>query len=102
MRAELDKIKLDIFMMAEGHKPDLEVKAFELDYSWPLHNALTEALQGHGRASDLRVAWEEEMKRCPRGALHMHFSDNHDERRAIARFSEPAPLAASALMRTFD
>src|SRR5437870_3583009 len=36
-RAELDRIKPDIFMLAEGHKPDLEVKAFELDYSWPLH-----------------------------------------------------------------
>ena len=101
-RAELDKIKPDIFMLAEGHKPDLEVKAFELDYSWPLHNALTEALQGRGRASDLRAAWEEEIRRWPRGALHMRFSDNHDERRAIARFGEPAALAASALMFTLD
>src|SRR5205807_4242545 len=79
-----------------------EVKAFELDYSWPLHNALTEALQGRGRASDLRAAWEEEIRRWPRGALHMRFSDNHDERRAIARFGEPAALAASALMFTLD
>jgi len=101
-RAELDKIKPDIFMLAEGHKPDLEVQAFELDYSWPLHNALTDALQGRGRASDLRAAWEEEIRRWPRGALHMRFSDNHDERRAIGRFGEPAALAASALMFTLD
>src|SRR6266446_6639002 len=101
-RAELDKIKPDIFMLAEGHKPDLEVQAFELDYSWPLHNALTDALQGRGRASDLRAAWEEEIRHWPRGALHMRFSDNHDERRAIARFGEPAALAASALMFTLD
>jgi glycosidase len=32
----------------------------------------------------------------------MRFSDNHDERRAIARFGEPAALAASALMFTLD
>jgi cyclomaltodextrinase / maltogenic alpha-amylase / neopullulanase len=101
-RAELDKIKPDIFTLAEGHKPDLEVKAFELDYSWPLHNALTDALQGRGRASDLQAAWEEEIRRWPRGALHMRFSDNHDERRAIARFGEPAALAASAFMFTLD
>jgi len=101
-RAELDKIKPDIFMLAEGHKPDLEVRAFELDYSWPLHNALTDALQGRGRASDLRAAWEEEIRRWPRGALHLRFSDNHDERRAIARFGEPGALAASALMFTLD
>src|SRR5207302_6090677 len=101
-RAELDKIKPDIFMLAEGHKPDLEVQAFELDYSWPLHNALTDALQGRGRASDLRAAWEEEIRHWPRGALHMRFSDNHDGRRAIVRFGEPAALAASALMFTLD
>ena len=37
------------------------------------------------------------MKKWPRGSLHLRFSDNHDERRAIARFGEPAALAASAL-----
>jgi len=101
-RAELDKIKPDIFMLAEGHKPDLEVKAFELDYSWPLHSALTDVLQGRRRASDLRETWEREFKEWPRGALHLRFSDNHDERRALARFGEPAALAASAMMFTLD
>jgi len=89
-------------MLAEGHKPDLEVKAFELDYSWPLHSALTDVLQGRGRASDLREVWEKESKEWPSGALHMRFSDNHDERRAIARFGEPGALAASAMMFTLD
>ena len=101
-RSELDKIKLDIFMLAEAHKPELQVKAFELDYSWPLHSALTDLLQGRGRASDLRAAWESEAKDWPRGALHLRFSDNHDERRAIARFGEPGALAASAFMLTLD
>jgi cyclomaltodextrinase / maltogenic alpha-amylase / neopullulanase len=101
-RAELDKIKPDIFMLAEAHKPDLEVKAFELDYSWPLHSALTDVLQGRAPAMDLRAAWEREFREWPRGALHLRFSDNHDERRAIARFGEPAALAASAMMFTLD
>ena len=101
-RAELDKIKPDIFMLAEAHKPDLQLKAFELDYSWPLHSSLTDALQGRARASDLRAAWESETREWPRGALHMRFSDNHDERRAIARFGEPGALAASLFMFTLD
>src|SRR6266850_6351403 len=57
-RAELEKIKPDIFMLAEAHKADLLVKAFDIDYSWPLHSAMTDALQGRGRVSDLRTAWE--------------------------------------------
>jgi glycosidase len=101
-RAELDKLKPDIFMLAEGHKPELEVKAFDLDYSWPMHTALTNVLQGRGRATDLREQWDKEFKEWPRGSLHMRFSDNHDERRALARFGEPGALAASALMFTLD
>lgn len=101
-RAELDKIKPDIALLAEGHKAELLVKAFDFDYSWPIHSALTNVLQGHARASDLREEWTRENNEWPRGSLHLRFSDNHDERRAIARFGEPGALAASALMFTLD
>ena len=101
-RAQLDKIKPDIVMLAEGHKAELLLKAFDFDYSWPLHSALTNVAQGRGGASDLRSEWDREFREWPRGSLHLRFSDNHDERRAIARFGEPAALAASALMFTLD
>ena len=101
-RAELDKIKPDILMLAEAHKAELLVKAFELDYSWPLHSALTDVLQGRKPATEIRAAWEKEVKEWPRNSTHMRFSDNHDERRAIARFGERGALAASALVFTLD
>ena len=101
-RTELDRIKPDIVMLAEGLKAELLLKAFDFDYSWPLHSALTDVLQGRSSAEDLRVSWEKEFREWPRGSLHMRFSDNHDERRAIARFGEPAALAASALVFTLD
>ena len=102
VRVALEDVKPDIVMLAEAHKPELQVKAFDLDYSWPLHSALTDVLQGRAPASRLREEWEKEAKEWPTGALHMRFSDNHDERRAIARFGEPAALAASALVFTLD
>src|SRR5215213_5620190 len=101
-RRELEQVKPDIVMLAEAHKAELLITAFDLDYSWPLHSALSNVLQGRGRASELRAGWEKEVKTWPRGALHMRFSDNHDERRAIARFGEQAALAASALVFTLD
>lgn len=101
-RAELSKIKPDILMLAEADSPELLVKAFDLDYSWGLHSALTDVLMGHQAATALRAAWEAERAKYPRGALHMRFSDNHDERRAIARFGERGALAASVLMFTLD
>ncbi len=101
-RAELERVKPDIFLLAEWHEPELLIKAFDVDYSWPLHSALTDVLMGNARATSLRAAWAEERAKWPRNSLHMRFSDNHDERRAIARFGERAALAASCLMFTLD
>src|SRR5262249_8111797 len=89
-------------MLAEADKPDLLVKAFNLDYSWPLHSALTNVIMGSAPARTLGGALAAERAKFPRGALHMRFSDNHDERRAIARFGERAALAASVFVFTLD
>jgi cyclomaltodextrinase len=101
-RAELEKVKPEIMLLAEWHSPDLLAKAFDLDYSWPLHSKLTDVLENGAAASGLRAEWEEERRLYPQGALHLRFSDNHDEKRAIARFGERGALAASALMFTLD
>ncbi|HWW76711.1 MAG TPA: alpha-amylase family glycosyl hydrolase, partial [Pyrinomonadaceae bacterium] len=101
-RVELDKVKPDILLLAEADKPELLVRAFDLDYSWPLHGTLTDVLQGRRAASAIRETWEADASKYPQGALRMRFSDNHDERRAIARFGEGGALAASALVLTLD
>ena len=101
-REELQKARPDLFLLAEASDPGLLVKAFDADYAWPFHRTLNEVLFGNAPASALRTTWEEEQKRFPRGSLHLRFTDNHDERRAIARFGERAALAASALVFTMD
>ena len=101
-RAEVDKIKPDTIWLAEWESPDLLVKAFDLDYSWANHSALTEVLQGNKPATEIRRVWEEQKAKFPKNALRMRFSDNHDERRAIARFGEKGALAAQALVFTLD
>jgi glycosidase len=101
-RAELVKVKPDIMMLAEASKPDLLVKAFDIDYSWPLHSALNEVLLNGAPASQFKRSWEESRQRFPRGSLHLRISDNHDEPRAVARFGIKGALAASALMFSLD
>jgi len=101
-RAALEQVKPDVILLAEAAEPDLLVKAFDFDYAWPFHAALTDVLQGRAPASELRAVWERERARFPKGARHMLFSDNHDERRAIGRFGEGAALLASALVFTLD
>ena len=101
-RAEVDKIKPDTIWLAEWESPDLLVKAFDMDYSWNVHSAMTEVLQGTKSASDIRQVWEEQKTKFPKNSIRMRFSDNHDERRAIARFGEKGALAAQALVFTLD
>ena len=101
-RAELEKIKPAVVMLAEADKPELLVKAFDLDYAWPFHSALNDVLMRGAPATRLRETWERERATFPRGAIHMRFWDNHDEDRAIARFGKRGALAASALVLTMD
>jgi cyclomaltodextrinase len=99
-RAQLEQIKPDIMMLAEAAKPELLVKAFDVDYAWPFHSALTDVVMGNRPAAVLRDVWNDERAKFPRGAMRMMFSDNHDERRAIVRFGERGALAAAAMTFT--
>src|SRR3984893_3906018 len=64
-RVELETLKSDIVMLAEGHKAELLRKAFDFDYSWPLHSALTNVAQGRARASALSDEWTKEFREWP-------------------------------------
>lgn len=101
-RAEVDKIKQDTIWLAEWESPDLLAKAFNLDYSWANHAILDKVLHGDAAAYEIRKIWEADNAKYQKGALRMRFSDNHDERRAIARFGEKGALAAQALTFTLD
>jgi len=101
-RDELSRIKPDILMLAEAHKPDLLVKAFDMDYSWPLYGTLAAVVESGRSAEAIRTEWETERATYPRNALHLRFTENHDEKRAIARFGERGALASAVLMFTLD
>jgi glycosidase len=102
VRSELTKVKPDIMMLAEASKPELLVKAFDIDYSWPLLATMNDILIRGAPASNIRRSWEKSRAQFPRDALHMRISDDHDESRAVARYGLNGALAASALMFTID
>jgi cyclomaltodextrinase len=101
-RAALDGAKPELFMLAEWHSADLLTQAFDADYAWPFHKALSAVFMDGAPATKLREVWTAERAALPDGALELRFSDNHDERRAIARFGERGALAASVLMFMLD
>ncbi|MBU6411748.1 MAG: alpha-amylase, partial [Verrucomicrobia bacterium] len=101
-RAAIEKIKPDFLWLAEASKPELLVRAFDIDYDWPLMASLNHVLTDNAPATDLEATWEKSRREFPLGALHMRVSDDHDEARAVARFGIKGALAASALMFTLD
>jgi glycosidase len=102
VRDELAKVKPDIMMLAEASKPELLVKAFDIDYSWPLLATMNDVLIRSAPASKIRDSWEDSRRQFPKNALHMRISDDHDEARAVARYGLNGALAASALMFMLD
>src|SRR5436190_12262080 len=49
-RAELEKIKPELVMLAEAAKPDLLVRAFDLDYAWPFYGTMADVIT-NGRSA---------------------------------------------------
>jgi glycosidase len=101
-RAELERIKPDIIMLSESNEPEHLVRAFDLNYAWPFFHAVNDVVRGKAAATHLRATWEAERARHPRGAMQLRFTDNHDERRAVARLGERGSMAAAALVLTLD
>ncbi len=101
-RAEMERIKPDIMMLAEASKPELLRSAFDIDYSWPLMTTLNHVFTNGEPASAVRTTIEQQKLLFPKGALHMRISDDHDELRAVTRYGLPGALAASALMFTLN
>ena len=101
-RTELERVKPDMMMLAEANSPDLLVKAFDIDYSWPLLGTLNHVLLNGGPATEFKKTYEEQRAKFPKGALHLRISDDHDEARAVAKFGIKGALAASVLMFTLD
>jgi glycosidase len=101
-RQELERVKPDIMMLAEASKPELLVHAFDIDYSWPLLSTLNDVVMNGEPATAVRSVIEQQRALFPQGALHMRVSDDHDELRAVTRYSYPGAIVASALISTLD
>jgi cyclomaltodextrinase len=102
-RLELEKINPQVVIIAEaGAKPALLSKAFDMDSSWNLFLALDRVMRSESPAFLLKQSWEHTRQQFPEGVLHLRYSDNHHEPRAVARYGVDGALAAQVLMLTLD
>ncbi len=102
-RVELEKINPSVIIIADaGAKPKMLSKAFDMDYSWNLYSTLNQVMNSLSPAYLLQQSWEHTQQQFPAGALHLRFTDNQSEVRAVARYGLNGALAAQVLMLTLD
>jgi len=102
-RAELEKVKPQIIILADaGARPQLLTKAFDVDSSWNFNYSLDMVMSSQQPADFMKASWEHTQQQFPEGALHLRFSDSHEETRAVARYGINGALAAQVLMLTLD
>jgi len=77
-RKELDKVK-PVFMLAEAEKPEHQVAAFDMSYSWWLLSGMNQIAKGEKPVTELDTILKWEAKNFPTGSVKMRFTTNHDE-----------------------
>jgi len=78
-RDSLEKVKPDVFMLAEANAPELLEKAFDMDYAWEFMHIMNEIAKGEKELTalddyrlKLDTIYEED-------DYKMYFTTNHDE-----------------------
>lgn len=77
-RARLNRIK-SVMMLSEGSIPEHHMKAFDITYSWNIHNALDLLINGKKPLTLLDDLLKTEALQFPIGSLRMRFNTNHDK-----------------------
>ncbi|MCH5329321.1 MAG: alpha-amylase [Alistipes sp.] len=77
--AELRKVNPDLYLLAEGEKPELHIEAFDASYAWELHHLLNDIAQGEKGAADLKEYIARDAVDTPHEAFRLMFTSNHDE-----------------------
>ncbi|HXI69613.1 MAG TPA: alpha-amylase family glycosyl hydrolase [Verrucomicrobiae bacterium] len=102
-RLELAQINPQVIILADaGAKPELLDKAFNVDSSWALASTLDTVMASVVPADYLRKSWEHTDQQFPKGSLHLRFTDNHEQPRAVVRYGVNGALAAQVMMLMLD
>ncbi len=74
----LRKIK-DVFMLAEGEKPELHEAGFDETYCWTVMHLMKELYNGKKTVKQFDSVLNANINRFPKNAYRMFFTSNHDE-----------------------
>jgi len=76
--SSLKKIK-NVFMLAEGEKPELHLAGFDETYAWSVMNAMTDVYKQKRNLTHLDSIIKRNIQIFPKNAYLLYFTTNHDE-----------------------
>ena len=82
------KVKPDVFFLAEGDKPELHLNGHDMTYSWNIWQTVIDVARGEEKVSALKESYEHEAYQYPENALRMRFTENHDKIRSHANIGD--------------
>jgi glycosidase len=100
VRDELEGIKPDIFLLAEGDDPQMHLNAFDATYDWDLYYTFEDVKEGKVKAESAVDVILRAEELFPRYARRLRFIENHDLERSMRLFSGPAYKPYAALIFT--
>jgi len=105
-RARLEPLRPDLVMLAEGRRKEDQLKAFDVNYSFPWEFAAVMVFHRGEPASSLRKLWEKMHAEYPKGARFIRYTENHDivndQRRAEVICGERGAAVMAVVNFTLD
>jgi len=77
-RAQIEPLRPDLVMLAEGERKDDQLKAFDINYNFTWLHAVQAVFARGEPASLLRAIWRKMRDERPRGARLIRYTENHD------------------------
>ena len=77
--ASLKRVKPDLFMLAEGEKPELLTAGFNASYTWQAMHAMKDLYNGSMKLTSFDSLLNANIQSHPANAARLFFTSNHDE-----------------------
>ena len=78
-RRQLERVKPEVFMLAEAEVPDHHDRAFDMSYAWHMHHVMNQVARMEWSVDSIRSALAMDSMRFGEDAYRMMFVTNHDE-----------------------
>jgi glycosidase len=105
-RDSLEKVKPDVFMLAEWEDPEHHRKAFDMSYAWEFLHVMNGIAKGEKDLTAIDDYMAKQDTLFPEKAYRMYFTTNHDENSwngtVMERYGEEGHKTYAVLAYTID